>query len=88
MARYIEVRRYLQTIDLIDEFEGLISKCVLSHEDKLMLRMRYLRGMNFSQIAEALNYSETTIKSHHKKALEKIAKAIEVQNEKGKRNRS
>ena len=76
MSDHIETRRKLRNVPLVTDFESILSACTLTDEDKDILRMHYLDGHDLSYIADMLGYSERTIKSRHKQALKKIAKAL------------
>lgn len=72
MSEHIETRRKLKDIYSIQNFEDLLESCILTEEDKTILRLHYLKGKDFRFIADELGYSESTIKRHYKKILSKL----------------
>lgn len=72
MSEHIETRRKLKCIYSIQSFEDLLENCILTEDDKTILRLHYLKGKDFCFIADELGYSESTIKRHHKKILSKL----------------
>lgn len=72
MSEHIETRRKLKDIYSIQSFEDLLESCILTEEDKTILRLHYLKGKDFRFIADELGYAESTIKRHHKKILLKL----------------
>lgn len=76
VSEHIETRRKLREIPLVSDFEHVLSLCTLSEEDKQILRLHYIEGKDFCYIGDTLGYSERTIKAKHKRALQKLSKAI------------
>lgn len=76
MSDHIETRRKLKSIYDVRTFEDLLECCVLTDEEKELLKLYYLRGKDLGYIADMLGYSESTIKRKHQKALTKIHKLI------------
>ena len=72
----MEARNKLRNIIFKTEFESLLDDCVLTDEDKELMRLHYLKGKDFRFIADALGYSEATIKKRHAKILSKISKLV------------
>lgn len=72
----MEAKNKLRNIILKTEFESLLEDYVLTDEDKELMRLHYLKGKDFRFIADALGYSEITIKKRHAKILTKISKLI------------
>ena len=72
MSEHIETRRKLKDIYSIQNFEDLLESCILTEEDKTILRLHYLKGKDFRFLAAELGSSERTIKRHHKKILSKL----------------
>ena len=73
---HIETRARVRAIATVESFEGVLAACTLPEEDKMLLRMHYLDGYDFAYIADALGYSESTIKKRHRKALAKISAVL------------
>lgn len=69
---HIEVRRKLRNICGVQEFNELLNQCILTEDEKIILRLHYLEGKNLSYIGDYLGFCEGTIKLKHKKCLEKL----------------
>lgn len=76
MSEHIETRRKLRDIPLVEDFEDILSRCMISDEDKEILRMHYIHGKDFRLIGDTLGYTERAIKARHKSALKKISHAL------------
>ena len=76
MSDHIETRRKLRSIYDVRTFEDLLGCCMLTDEEKELLKLHYLRGKDLGYIADMLGYSESTIKRKYQKALTKIHKLI------------
>lgn len=72
MTDHIRARRKLQAICGVKEFEQLLEQCVLTDEEKKILRLHYLKGKNLAYIGDSLGYSEGTIKAKHRQCLKKL----------------
>lgn len=75
-SEHIQTRDKVKSIASITTFNDLIDNCVLSDEDREILRMHYLQGKDFRYIGDTLGFSESTIKKRHKKALQKLNKLL------------
>ena len=71
-----ETRRRLREMELVEDFESLLARCVLSDTDKQILKLHYLEQKDFRYIGDALGYAEKTVQQRHKKALRKISAAL------------
>ena len=76
MSAHIDTRRNLRQIELVQDFESLLSLCTLSDADKESLRLHYIQQKDFRYSGDMLGYSEASIKKRHKEALRKISKAL------------
>lgn len=76
MSAHIETRRKLKDMSLVADFEDVLSRCMLSDEDKEMLRMHYIQQESLAFIGDKLGYTERTMKARHKAALKKLADAL------------
>lgn len=74
MSEHIDTRRKIQDISSVKTFEELLENCVLTDEDKMLMRLHYLNGKDFRFIGDSLGFSESTIKRRHKKILQKLNK--------------
>lgn len=69
---HIETRQKLRAICGVQEFEQLLNKCILTEDEKTILRLHYINGKNLAYIGDMLGFSEGAIKRKHKKCLEKL----------------
>lgn len=74
MTEHIQAKKRLQSVATVTELKAIFEECAISDEDREMLTLIYVRRKNFGYVADILGYSEDTIKSRHKKCLEKISK--------------
>lgn len=74
MSEHIDTRRKIQDISSVKTFEELLENCILTDEDKMLMRLHYLNGKDFRFIGASLGFSESTIKRRHKKILQKLNK--------------
>ena len=75
-TEYIKVKRKVKEIPDIRSFNGLLEASTLSDQDKEIVRMHYLQEKDFAYIADALGYTEQTVKLKHKKAIMKLSKLL------------
>ena len=75
-SEHIQTRNQVKAIAEIATFNDLLDACVLTVEDKEMLRMHYLQGKDFRYIGDMLGFAESTIKKRHRKALKKLSKIL------------
>ena len=76
MSRHIETRRKVKEISLVEDFEALLARCMISDTDKEILRMHYINGKEFAMIGDMMGFTESAVKSRHAKALRKISDAL------------
>lgn len=77
MSTHIDTRKKLQNIPRISSLMELLDSCILSDEDKEIIKMHYVQNKTLSYIADMLGYSESTIKKKkHKKILSKLNKLL------------
>ena len=74
MSDHIKTRRTLYDMYDLMSFEELISRVILSDEEKVLLRLRYIDAKDFGFIASVMDMSVSTVYKKHKKALKKIRK--------------
>ncbi len=74
MTEHIQAKKRLQSVATITELKAIFDECAISDEDREMLMLIYVRHKSFGWVADELGYSEETIKSRHKKCLEKLSK--------------
>ena len=75
-SKNANTRRKLKHMARVEEFENILSKTMLSDEDKAILRMYYIDEKQMSYIADILGLSEVTVKKKYRKALLKIGELI------------
>lgn len=49
-----------------------MQECILTEDEKTILRLHYLEGKNLAYIGDVLGWSESTVKSKHRKILKKL----------------
>ena len=76
MSEHLDARKRLREIPTVSRFDDLLEKSTLTDEDKLILRLHYLKGKDFRFIGDSLGYAEITIKRRHAKALSKLSKIL------------
>lgn len=76
MSTHTDTRKRLKKIELVSDFEAVLSLCTLSDEDKDILRMHYIQQKDFRYIGDMLGFAERTIKDRHKEAIRKISHAL------------
>ena len=72
-SKHIETRRKLMAIADINDFLGLLDRCVLTEEDKTLMKMHYIDGKDFRYIGDALGFSERCVKERHRRIVSKIS---------------
>ena len=75
-SEHIVTRRKIQNIADIDTFNDLLDACMLTDDDKQLLRMHYVKGQDFRYIGDMLGFAESTVKKRHRKALQKLNKML------------
>ena len=72
MTNHIEARRKLRQICEVEEFEQILKQCILTEDERTILRLHYLEGKNLAYIGDVLGWSESTVKAKHRKILKKL----------------
>ena len=75
-TEHVKTRRKLRKIADINEFNQLLGRCVLSDDEKALLKLHYINRKDFRYIGDVLGYAEVTIKTKHRKALRKISNIL------------
>lgn len=75
-SEHIMTRSKLREIPDIKTFEDLLQRCILTEDEKFILREHYLHGRSFLSIGMQMGYSEDAIKHRHQKILKRIKKII------------
>lgn len=73
---HIQTRQKLKDIAEVKTFEDLLERCILTDDEKFILREHYLHGRSFQSIAMQMGYSEDALKHKHQKILKKIKKIL------------
>ena len=76
VSQHIATKHKLKDIADISTFEALIDRCILTDEERYILRQHYLKGRSFQSIAMELNYSEDWIKHKHQRMLIKLEQLL------------
>ena len=72
-SKHIETRRKLMAIADINEFLELLDRCILTEDDKKLMKMHYIDGKDFRFIGDSLGFSECWMKERHRKIVSKIS---------------
>lgn len=75
-SEHIKTRSKVKEIASITTFNELLDACILTNEDKEILKMHYLQGKDFRYIGDMLGFAESTVKKRHRKALQKLNKIL------------
>lgn len=73
---HVQTRHKIQELCSIKSFEDVLNSCILTDEEKELMRLHYLKGKDFRYIADTLGFSESTIKRKHRKILVKIGNLL------------
>lgn len=76
MTDHIATKHKIQELSSYTDFYALINSCIMSDEDRDILRMIYVENKTLSYIGDILGYSESTIKSRHRKLLKRLTKML------------
>lgn len=76
MTEHIQTRAKVQEIPSVKTFNALLDDCMISSEEKTLMRMHYIENKDFRYIGDMLGYSEVTMKRWHHKILKKINKLL------------
>lgn len=68
----LETRRKLRAVTGVQDFQQILNSCVLTEDEKTLLKLHYLDGKNFALIGDLLGFSESAIKAKHTKCLDKL----------------
>lgn len=71
-----ETRNKLKEITVVKDFEDVLSRIMLSEEEKRIMWLHYKEKKPMSYIADMLGMSEITVKKKHSKILMKVGKVI------------
>ena len=74
-SEHIKAKHKIQDLRYND-FNSLIDSCLMSEEDKQILKMIYVENKTLAYIGDVLGYSESTIKTKHRKLLKKLLKLL------------
>lgn len=76
MTDHIQTRAKLKDMPSKAAFETLIEACMLTREEKQLMYLHYVDGLDFCDIAEKLGYSEVTMQRWHHRILRKLNKLL------------
>lgn len=75
-SEHIATRQKLRDIAEVKTFDDLLNRCVMTDEDRQLMREHYLNGKSFVAISMDMGYSEDWVKQRHRKILKKIQKLL------------
>lgn len=75
-SNHLEAKHRLKQIASADEFRDLLSRTMLTDDEKAILEMIYIKGKDFRYIGDTLGFSESTVKRKHHKAVEQLNKML------------
>lgn len=76
LTTYQAINNTLKDIPLVETFEALLNKSMISDEEKELMRLHYIQKKDFRFIGDTLGYSEASIKAKHRKILKKLNKLL------------
>lgn len=76
VSEHIATKHKLKDIADVSTFEALITTCILTDEERYILRQHYLKGRSFQSIALEMNFSEDWIKHKHQRILAKLKQLL------------
>lgn len=76
LTSHIKTHNTLKDIPLVETFEALLNKSMISDEEKELMRLHYIQKKDFRFIGATLGYSEASIKAKHRKILKKLNKLL------------
>lgn len=76
LTSHIKTRNTLKEIPLVETFEALLNKSMISDEEKELMRLHYIQKKDFRFIGDTLGYIEASIKAKHRKILKKLNKLL------------
>lgn len=75
-SEHIATRQKLRDIAEVKTFDDLLERCILTDEDRQLMREHYLNGKSLVAISMDMGYSEDWVKHRHQKILKKIQKLL------------
>ena len=72
MTERLETRRKLRAVTGVQDFQKILDACVLTEDEKTLLKLHYLDGKNLAYIGDLLGFSEHAMKAKHAKCLDKL----------------
>lgn len=73
---HIKTRQKIKEIADVKTFDELLERCMLTDEEKYIMRQHYYKGRSFQSIAMEICISEDWLKHKHKKILRKIRQLL------------
>lgn len=71
-SEHMATKHKLKDICEVKTFEELLERCILTEEEKHILREHYLHGKSLVAISMEMGYAEDTIKHKHQKILKRL----------------
>lgn len=75
-SEHIMTRQKLKDIAEVKTFDELLNRCVLTDDERYLMREHYLNGKSFVAISMEMGYSEDWVKHKHRKILKKLQKLL------------
>ena len=76
MTEHVKTRAKVKKIPRVSTFNQLLDDCMISPEEKTMMRLYYIEKKDLRYIGDQLGYTEVTMKRWHKKILQKVNKLL------------
>lgn len=73
---HIKTRQKIKDIPNVKTFDELLERCMLTDEERYIMRQHYYKGRSFQSIAQEICISEDWLKHRHKKILQKIQRLL------------
>lgn len=78
MSDHIRARRVLKSIPDVAAFNELLDELTISEQDKLLMRLHYIEGKDFRYIGDLMGFSESSVKKHHKRIIQKVVRHLQT----------
>lgn len=76
MSDHIDAKHKVKEICRVKDFEDLLDMAMLNDEEKIIMRMIYIKSNDINFIADSLGLAPITVYKKHAKILKKIRKLL------------
>lgn len=76
MTQHVQTRAKLKETLEVTTFIDLINRCMLTPDERELMRLHYIEDKDFRYVGDRLGFAEVTIKEKHRKILKKIDKLL------------